>query len=82
MTAKVISLCDYRRNRDAEKRSKNVRGLGFPDDFTPFLGPDDMPEDFGILGLNLSLDNPNMHHQNFPFPVQGIKFNPPPEEEE
>jgi hypothetical protein len=51
MTAKVISLCEYRKSKDAEKRSKNVRGLGFPDTFSPFEGYDDQPEDFGRLGL-------------------------------
>jgi hypothetical protein len=50
MTAKVISLCDYRKSKDAEKRSKNVRGLGFPDDFSPFLM---MQFDEPIQGISL-----------------------------
>jgi hypothetical protein len=28
MTAKVISLCDYRKSRDEEKRSRRENGLG------------------------------------------------------
>jgi hypothetical protein len=30
MTAKVISLCDFRRNRGEEKRSRSVNVLGLP----------------------------------------------------
>jgi hypothetical protein len=77
MTAKVISLCDYRKSRDAEKRSRNVRGLGFPDHFSPFTGYDDSPEDFG-LGSD----------KRFPFafsfkqPIEGISLTTPDEEEE
>jgi hypothetical protein len=71
MTAKVISLCDYRKSKDAEKRSKNVRGLGFPDDFSPFVGYDDQPEDFGTLELMMQFDEP----------IQGISLITPDEEE-
>jgi hypothetical protein len=31
MTAKVTSLCDYRRNKDAEKKLRRGRSLGLPD---------------------------------------------------
>ena len=71
MTAKVISLCDYQRNRDAEKRSKNARGLGFPNDFNPFEGLSDQFEDFGFNGLF-----------RFDEPIQGIKILTPNDEEE
>lgn len=80
MTAKVISLCDYRKSRDAEKRSRSVRGLGFPDDFTPFKGFDDYPEDFGLRGITSD--------RRFPFafsfkePIEGISLLTPDEEEE
>ena len=30
MTAKVISLCEYRRSREEEKRSRNANVLGLP----------------------------------------------------
>ena len=77
MTAKVISLCDYRKSKDAEKRSRNVRGLGFPNDFDPFGGPDD----FEILGLNLELDNPLFPYQT-DAPIEGISLTIHKEEDE
>jgi hypothetical protein len=40
MTAKVISLCDYRRSKDEEKRSRRENGHGFLN-----------PEDFPVLPL-------------------------------
>lgn len=50
------------------KANKSLRGRGFPDDF--FFGPDDAPEDFGLIGLfsglsgmNLCLDNPNFPYE-------------------
>jgi hypothetical protein len=65
MTAKVISLCDYRKSKDAEKRSRNVRGLGFPSDFSPFNGPDDLSEAFGT----------HLMATEFQAPIEGIKLN-------
>lgn len=38
MTAKVINLCDYRKSKNDERRLKSVKGLDFPDDFSPFIG--------------------------------------------
>jgi len=55
MSAKVIDLDEYRRKKAAEKSGKSLRGLGLPDDFSPFVGPDDQPEDFGLTGLGIYL---------------------------
>ena len=67
MTAKVISLCDYRRSRGEEKRLKNESVL----DSARFLGVSDYPEDFGLLGLT-----------EFPEPITGIKINLDNDDEE
>ncbi len=60
MTAKVISLCEYRKSRDAEKRSKNENAL----DTARLIGWGDAPEFFGLRGLTeyppetiINLDN-------------------------
>lgn len=60
MSAKVIDLADYRRKKAAERGGKRLRGLGFPEDFSPFNGPDDQPEDFNgglFSGLKMGLGN-------------------------
>lgn len=48
MSAVVISLQDYRRKKEEERRLKNVRDLkarNYSEDYT--FGPDDNGEDFG-----------------------------------
>jgi hypothetical protein len=57
VAAEVISLCDYRKSRQEEKRLKSVKSKGFPDDLD--FGPDDPTEDW--LGLF-----------NYPMPLTGI----------
>ena len=42
--ASVISLCDYRRRRAAERSGRRLKGMGFPDDLV--FGPDDRAETF------------------------------------
>jgi len=57
VSAQVINLEEYRRKKQDEKSAKKLKGLGFPDDFSPFTGPDDQPEDFGLIGLFSGLRN-------------------------
>ena len=58
MAAKLISLCDYRKKKSDERRSKSVKGRGFPDTYELFRGFDDAPENFGgIDGLLTGLSS-------------------------
>jgi len=50
VSATVINLEDYRRKKAAEKSVRKLKGRGFPRDFNPFVGPDDLAEDFGLVG--------------------------------
>lgn len=49
VSAIIINLEEYRKRKADERSVKRLRGRGFPIDM--FFGPDDLPDDFGILAL-------------------------------
>lgn len=70
--ASVHNIEDQRRLRASREHVESLKGRGFPEDM--HIGPDEPGEDFngglfsGLLGVNLSLDNPD-----FPYALQPKK---------
>lgn len=56
MSAKVIDLNEYRRRKQSENAGKRLRGLGFPDDFSPFTPEPDIEFERSIIDLENDLD--------------------------
>lgn len=52
MTAKVISLCDYRKSKQEERRLTSAKGRGSPKDME--IGPDDCSMGCGGCGDDMS----------------------------
>lgn len=56
----IGDLCHQRRLKAVRKSGEALKGRNFSRDLmNQIFGPDESPEDFGLLGPNLCLDNPN-----------------------